>query len=110
MIYIFDVSETDEQKSMKLNTKPDLNVFYQMCVVRADWLRYFRHLLWIEFNETLPWLQEVRSKNSMSCSEFVFLIGLKNNDDRNVIWLDMTQMSLTDLYSASTIQFFARTF
>ena len=73
--HIFDFSsETTEQNSTKLYRKQDLNVLYQVCVVRADrkkykmaapasdLLRHFRLFLWnrlTEFNET--W-QEARSK------------------------------------------------
>ena len=71
--HIFDFfSETAERNSTKLDRKEDLNVFYQVCVFRADrknkmaalasdWLKHFRLLLWnrwAEFNET--W-QEGRS-------------------------------------------------
>ena len=54
---IFDFSKTAEGNSTKLDRKQDLNVFYQVCVFRADrknkmatlasdWLSYFRLLLW----------------------------------------------------------------
>ena len=74
---IFDFSsETAERNSTKLDRKQDLNVFYQVCVFRADrknkmadlvsdWLRHFRFLLWnrwTEFNET--W-QEARSQRPL---------------------------------------------
>ena len=74
---IFDFSsETAERNSTKLYRKQDLNVFYQVCVFRADrknkmaalasdWLRHFRLLLWncwTEFNET--W-QEARSQRPL---------------------------------------------
>ena len=64
---IFDFfSETAERNSTKLDRKQDLNVFYRVCVFRADrknkmaalasdWLRHFRLLLWncwTEFNES----------------------------------------------------------
>ena len=64
---IFDCSsETAERNSMKLDSKQDLKVLYQVCVFRADrknkmaalvsdWLRHFRLLLWnrwTEFNKT----------------------------------------------------------
>ena len=59
-------SETAERNSMKFDRKQDLNVFYKVCVFRADrknnmaalasdWLRDFRLLLWnrwTEFNKT----------------------------------------------------------
>ena len=71
---IFDFSsETAERNPKKLDRMQDLNVFYQVCVFRAerknkmaalasDWLRHFRLLLWnrwTEYNET--W-QEARSQ------------------------------------------------
>ena len=64
---IFDFSsKTTERNSMKPDRERDLNVFYQVCVFRADkkkqvtalasdWLRHFRLLLWnrwTEFNES----------------------------------------------------------
>ena len=67
--HIFDFfSETAERNSTKLDRKQDLNVFFQVCVFRAnrknkmatlasDWLTHFRLLLWNrwkEFNQT--WL------------------------------------------------------
>ena len=70
----FDFSpETAERNSTNLDRKQDLNIFYQVCVFRAnrknkmatlasDWLRHFRLLLWnrwMEFKET--W-QEARSQ------------------------------------------------
>ena len=74
---IFDFfSETADRNSMKLDSKQDLNVLYQVCVFRADrknkmaalasdWLRHFRLLLWnrrSEFNET--W-QEARPQRPL---------------------------------------------
>ena len=70
-------SKTAEQNSTKLDRKQDLNVLYQVCVLRADrknkmaalasdWLRHFQLLLWnrwTEFNET--W-QKARSQVSLS--------------------------------------------
>ena len=75
-------SETAERNSMKLDRKQDLNVFYQVCVFRADgknkmaalasdWLRHFWLLLWnrcTEFNET--W-QEARSQRPLPSLCFV---------------------------------------
>ena len=69
-------SETAERNWTKLDSKQDLNVFYQACVFRADrknkmaalaseWLRHFRLLLWnrwTEFNETC---QEARSQRPL---------------------------------------------
>ena len=72
--HMFDFfSETAERNSMKLDRQQHLNVFYQVCVYRADrknklaapapdWLSHFRLLLrnqWTEFNET--W-KEARSQ------------------------------------------------
>ena len=34
---IFYFFETDEQNSLKLDRKPDLNVLYQVCIFRVDW-------------------------------------------------------------------------
>ena len=74
---IFDFSsETAERNWTKLNRKQDLNVLYQVCVLRAnqknkmaalasDWLRHFRLFFrncWTEFNET--W-QEARSQSPL---------------------------------------------
>ena len=74
---IFDFpSETTERNSRKLIRKQDLNVLYQVCVLRADqknkmaalasdWLRHFLLLLWnrlMEFNETS---QEARSQRPL---------------------------------------------
>ena len=74
---IFDFfSETKRRNWTKLDRKQDLDVFYQVCVFRADrknkmaalasdWLRHFQLLLWnrwTEFNET--W-QEGRSQRPL---------------------------------------------
>ena len=79
---IFDFSsETPEWNSTKLDSKQDLNVLYQVCVVQADrknkmaalvseWLGHFRLLLWncwTEFNET--W-QEARYQPPLSSLYF----------------------------------------
>ena len=84
---IFDFSsETAERNSTKLDRKLDLNVFYYVCVFRADrknkmavlasdWLRHFRLLLWnpwTEFNET--W-QEARSQRPLPSFVFFGPIG-----------------------------------
>ena len=94
---IFDFSsETDEQNSTKLCRKQDLNVFYQVCVFRADrknkmaalasdWLRHFRLLLWnlwMELNET--W-QEARSQHPLSSLCFSGRSGKQNG--RPGLWL-----------------------
>ena len=70
---IFDFSsETAEQNSRKLYRKQDLNVLYQVCVLRADrknkmaalasdWLRHFQLLLWNRWTEFNVTWQEARS-------------------------------------------------
>ena len=92
-------SETAERKSTKLDRKEDLNVFYQVCVFRAnqknkmaaltsDWLRYFWLLLWnhwTEFNET--W-QEARSQRSLP--SFCFSGWSKKQDGPPDLWLAET--------------------
>ena len=69
-------SETAEWNSTKLDRKQDLNVFYHVCVFRADqknkmaalapdWLRHFQLIIWnhwTEFNKT--W-QEARSQRPL---------------------------------------------
>ena len=71
----------------KLDRKQDLNVFYQVCVFRADrknkmaalaseWPRYFQLLLWTEFKET--W-QEARSQCPLS--SLCFLGWSENKND-----------------------------
>ena len=97
---IFDFfSETAERNSMKLDRKQDLNVFYLVCVFRADrknkiaalvsdWLRHFRLLLWnrwMEFNET--W-QEARSKRPLP--SLCFLRRSEKQDGRPGLWLAET--------------------
>ena len=97
---IFDFSsETDEQNSMKLDRKQDLNVLYQVCVFRADrknkmaalasdWLRQFRLLFWnrwTEFNET--W-QEARSNRPLPSLCFSGLS--EKQDGRPGFWLAET--------------------
>ena len=70
---IFDFSsETTEQNSSKRDRKQDLNVFYQVCVFRAnrknkmaalasDWLIPLRLLLWNRWTEMQRTWQEARS-------------------------------------------------
>ena len=97
---IFDFfSETAEWNSMKLDRKQDLNVFYQVCVFRADrknkmaalasdWLRHFRLLLWncwTEFNET--W-QEARSQHPLP--SLCFSDRSEKQDGRHGLWLAET--------------------
>ena len=98
--HIFDFSsETTEQNLTKLYRKVDLNVFYQVCVFRADrknkmaalasdWLRHFRLLLWnrwTEFNET--W-QEARSQRPLP--SLCFSGRSEKQDGRPGLWLAET--------------------
>ena len=97
---IFDFSsETAERNSTKLDRKQGLNVFYQVCVFRAnqknkmaalasDWLRHFRLLRWnrwTEFNET--W-QEVRSQRPLP--SLCFSGRSEKQDGRPGLWLAET--------------------
>ena len=97
---IFDFSsETAEWNSTKLYRKQDLNVFYQVCVFRADrkskmaalasdWLRHFGLLLWnrwIKFNET--W-QEARSQRPLP--SLCFSGRSEKQDGRPCLWLAET--------------------
>ena len=97
---IFDFSsETAERNSTKLDRKQDLNVFYQVCVFRADrknkmaalasdWLRHFRLLRWnrwTEFNET--W-QEARSECPLP--RLCFSGRSEKQDGRPGLWLAET--------------------
>ena len=97
---IFDFSsETAEQNSTKLDMKQDLNVLYQVCVIRADrknkmaalasdWLRHFRLLLWnrlTEFNET--W-HEASSQRPLP--SLCFLGRSEKQDGRPGLWLAET--------------------
>ena len=97
-IYDFS-SETAEQNTTKLDRKQDLNVLYQVCVLRADrknkmaalasdWLRHFRLLLWngwMEFNET--W-QKARSQRPLP--SLCFSGGSEKQDGRPGLWLAET--------------------
>ena len=92
-------SETAERNSTKLDLKQDLNVLYQVCVVRADrknkmaalasiWLRHFRLLLWnrwTEYNET--W-QEARSQRPLP--SLCFSGRSEKQDDCPGLWLAET--------------------
>ena len=97
---IFDFSsKTAERNSTKLDRKQDLNVFYQVCVFRADrknkmaalasdWLRHFRLLLWnrlMKFNET--W-QEARSQRPLP--SLCFSGRSEKQDGRPGLWLAET--------------------
>ena len=74
---IFDISsETAERNSTKLDRKQDLNVFYQVCVFRADrknkmaalasdWLRHFRLLLWNRWTELNETYEEARCQRPL---------------------------------------------
>ena len=92
-------SETAEWNSTKLDRKQDLNVLYQVCVLRADrknkmaalvsdWLRHFRLLRWnrlTEFNET--W-QEARSQRPLPS---LCILGRSEKQDiRPGLWLAET--------------------
>ena len=99
--HTFDFSsETSEQNSTKLHRKQELNIFYQVCVFRADrkknkmaalasyWLRHFRLLLWncwTEFNET--W-QEARSQCPLP--SLCFSGRSEKQDGRPDLWLAET--------------------
>ena len=98
--HTFDFSsETAERNSTKLYRKQDLNLLYQVCVLRAnrknkmaalasDWLRHFRLLLWnrwTEFNET--W-QEARSQRPLP--SLCFLGRSEKQDGRPGLWLAET--------------------
>ena len=97
---IFDFSsESAERNSTKLDRKENLNVFYQVCVFRADrknkmtalasdWLRHFRLFLWnrwTEFNETL---QEARSPCPLP--SLCFSGRSEKQDGRPGLWLAET--------------------
>ena len=97
---IFDFSSgTAEPNSTKLHRKQNLDVFYQVCVFRADpknkmaalvsdWLRHFPLLLWnhwTEFNETS---QEARSQRPLPS---LCLLGWSEKQDgRPGLWLAET--------------------
>ena len=105
-------SVTTERNSMKLDRKQDLNVFYQVCVFRAnrknkmaalasDWLRHFRLLLWnrlTEFNET--W-QEARSQ--LPLPSLCFSGRSEKQDGRPCLWFAET-FSTSPLKSLNGIQ------
>ena len=77
-----DVTDPWKQKGSKLDRKQDLNVFYKVCVFRAnrknkmaalasDWLRHFWLLLWkrwTEFNKTWHKARSQRSLQSLCFS------------------------------------------
>ena len=94
---IFDFSsETAERNSTKLDRKQDLNVFYQVCVFRADrknkmaavasdWLRHFRLLFWnrwTEFNDTWQKATSQRPLPSLCFSDWS-----EKQDGRPGLWL-----------------------
>ena len=84
---IFDFSsETAEQNSTKLDWKQDLNVLYQVCVIRvdqknkmaalaSDWLRHFRLLLWTHWTEFQETWQEARFQCPLPSFMFFVPIG-----------------------------------
>ena len=92
-------SETTEWNSTKLDRKQDLNVFFQVCVIRADrknkmaalasdWLRHFPLLLWnhwMEFNKT--W-QKARSKRLLP--SLCYSGRSQKQDGRPGLWLAET--------------------
>ena len=98
--HIFDFfSETAERNSTKLDRKQDLDMFYQVCVFRADrknkmatlasdWLTYFGLLLWnrwTEFNKT--W-KEARSQRPLPS---LFFSGRSEKQDgRPGLWFAET--------------------
>ena len=100
IFHIFDFSsETAERNLTNLDKKQDLNVLYQVCVLRADlknkmaalasyWLRHFRLLLWnrwTEFNET--W-QKARSQQPLP--SLCFSGRSEKQDGRPGLWLAET--------------------
>ena len=98
--HIFDFfSETAERNSTKLDRKQDLNVFYQVCVFRADrknkmaalasdWLRHFRLLLWNRWTEFKETWQEARSQRPLP--SLCFLGRSEKQDGRPGLWLAET--------------------
>ena len=98
--YIFEFSS--KLNSTKLDRKEDFNVLHQVCVFGADpkknkmavlasdWLRYFRLLLWTEFNET--W-QEARSERPLPSLCFSGLS--EKQDGRRGLWMADTFSSET---------------
>ena len=110
---IFDFSsETNERNSTKLDRKQDLNVFYQVCVFRADrknkmaalasdWLRHFstspvKPLNGIHWNLT-------GSKISMSSTKLCFSGRSEKQDGRPGLWLAET-LSTSPLKPPNRIQ------
>ena len=97
---IFDFSsETAERNSTKLNRKQDLNVFYQVCVFRADrknkmaalasdWLRHFWLLLWNRWTEFNEMWQEARYQRPLP--SLCFSDRLEKQDGRPCLWLAET--------------------
>ena len=98
--HIFDFSsKTAEQNSMKLDRKQDLNVFYQVCVCRADpknkmaalasdWLRHFRLFLWNNWTEFYETWQEARSQHPLP--SLCFSGWSEKQDGRPGLWLAET--------------------
>ena len=96
---VYFSSETAERNSTKLDRKQDLNVLYQVFVLRADrknkmaalasdWLRHFRLLLrnnWSEYKET--W-QDTRSHCPLR--SLCFWADRKKKDGRSGLWLAET--------------------
>ena len=98
--HIFDFfSETTERNLTKLDRKQDLNVFYQVCVFRADqknkmaalasdWLRHFRLLLWNCWTEFIETWQEARSRHPLP--SLCFSGRSEKQDGRPGLWLAET--------------------
>ena len=97
---IFDFSsETAERNSTKLVRKQDLNVFYQVCVFRADrrnkmaalasdWLRHFWLLLWNCWTEFIETWQEARSQHPLP--RLCFSGRSETQDGRPGLWFAET--------------------
>ena len=97
---IFDFSsKTTERNSTKLDRKQDLNIFYQVCVFRADrknkmvalasdWLRHFRLLRWNRWTEFKETWQEARSQRPLP--SLCFSGWSEKQDGRPSLWLAET--------------------
>ena len=110
---IFDFSaETAEWNSTKLDRKQDLNVFYQVCVFRADrknkmaalasdWLRHFQLLCWNRLTELNKTWQEARSQRPLP--SLCFSGRSEKQDGRPGLWLAET-FSTSPLKQLNRIQ------
>ena len=92
-------SETAERNSTKLDRKQDLNVFYQVCVFRADrkkkmaalasdWLRHFQLLVWNRWTEFKETWQEARSQRPLP--SLCFSGRSEKQNGRPGLWLAET--------------------